>query len=200
MPTVLFNLEITVPSVALQYDKKLTVKALRWGAAEVIRATRALLSSSVGGGKKYGKHRASLPGETPAKMTGMLSKSLRSRVRVQRNIIVARVVDIAAGSGRAGTQDRPYSKFLETGSVNAIRSPGSRARVHRYASFEQRKAGANGGSVQEPRPYLTAVLDKTRAAIQARIEEAVTKGLDLSIKPAKKKTTRTVRGSTTSAP
>jgi len=68
MAVSLLSLDVIVPSVAIQYDTKETVSALRWGAQQVAEAARRIIRPR--SRSKKMKRQGSLPGEAPVSLTG----------------------------------------------------------------------------------------------------------------------------------
>lgn len=163
-----FKLTFAVPSVAISFDKKQTAAAIRTGVKAVAKVARGLVRGSGGGGRQYGSHQASAPGEPPAKFSGLLAGSIRTSVRARGQEIIGRVLDAARDA-----EGKPYSRFLETGAAGGGPSSSGRTRSHRKRSLLQRKSAAMTRRMMAPRPYLSTALDSQHSVIEKLIADAV---------------------------
>ena len=119
------SLKVTVPVVALVYDKKVLKQTLRVAGNEVAAGTRRLIRSSAGGGKVYygtgggrsaakrgGYHKvrytASAPGQAPVSLTGTLLRSVKVR-------------PFKSGEGVAIREGVFYAVMLQAGAQGVVR-------------------------------------------------------------------------------
>ena len=86
------------------------VEALRVTAQDIRRDAAATIRRRSGGGRQYGRRRASAPGAPPARFTGRLAASLRVRVNARR--LAARVIVGA-----------PHAHLLERGTRRMAARP-----------------------------------------------------------------------------
>jgi len=169
-----FALKITVPTVALVYDKKILKQTLRVAGNEVAGATRQLIRKSVGGGRIYygaggsaakyrggyksGKYIASAPGQAPVSVTGTLLRSIK--VRPFKN-----------GEGVAVRESAFYALFLSVGARGGVGSGKFGVKGRRN------KRGIVGSRVLKPRPSLTTALAARQTSLASRVEAAAVAGI-----------------------
>jgi hypothetical protein len=163
--------------VAITFDKKATVDAIRAGVRDVAKVARSLVRHASGGGRKYGKHQASAAGEPPSMVSGELAGSIRTSVKARDFTIIGRILDAAEDA-----EGRPYPRFQEVGAAGGggRKGMGSK-RSHAKRKFTERKMSASSKRVQEPRPFLTTALDSQHAAIEQAIAKAVQADIKLVI-------------------
>ncbi len=162
------GIKVTLDAATLELDKTLLKKVLRQAGAEVVKEAKALLRRGEASGRRYGRHTASAPGQSPATITGELAKSLG--VKASRSGLSTTVTD-SAGSATA----------LETGSVGGGGPHKGRTNA------KARKLGIEQSTVRKvaPRPFMEPALEKVAGGLEARIKKAVDAGIDLKGKPAK---------------
>ena len=172
MPT----LRVTVPAVALVYDKKILKQTLRVAGNEVAAATRRLIRSSVGGGRVYygsggssaayrggyksGRYTASSAGQAPVSVTGTLLKSIKVRPSKTGDSVTVR-------------EGAFYALFLAVGAQGGVGS--GKAGV----KGKRNKRGIVGTRVMQARPSLTTALLQRQAGLASRIEAAAVAGVRL---------------------
>jgi hypothetical protein len=167
------SLRVTVPAVALVYDKKILKQTLRVAGNEVAAATKQLIRKSAGGGKVYygsggssgyrggykrGRYTASGPGQAPVSVTGTLLKSIKVR-------------PFKSGEGVAVREGAFYALFLSAGAVGGVGSGKAGVKGRRN------KRGVVGSRVLKPRPSLATALAARQGALTGRIEAAAVAGI-----------------------
>lgn len=180
------NLRVTVPAVALVYDKKILKQTLRVAGQEVAAATKRLIRSNAGGGRIYygsggssaayrggyksGRYTASSPGQAPVSVTGTLLKSIKVR-------------PFKSGEGVAILEGVFYALFLSAGARGGIGSGKAGVKGRR-----NKKRLIFGTRVLLPRPSLETALKQRQAGLESRIVTAATAGIRMqSIRMAKGK-------------
>jgi hypothetical protein len=169
------GLKITVPSFALTYDKKLLRQTLRSAGTEIAAVAKALIRGSHGGGRKYGRHTASAPGQPPASLSGDLASSIK--VRPWRN-----------GEGVSIRDTEFYALFLEKGAKGGGGDTRNKANMHLAGTFDWRKgkirtknrmkkSAISQTRVLAPRPFLTTALEQRQQGIADRVRAAVVDGI-----------------------
>jgi hypothetical protein len=169
---VVSELKLVVTSWGSVLLDKREVKALMRAAGNDIRSqTARLLNKASGTGRVYrgmggGKYRggdpsgrgdrASSPGQPAVRVTNTLRGSLKTYV-------------YPSGEGFAVRERAFYGLFLETGAHGG--GPGTK-RGRRAAQGQ-----GQGTRVLEPRPALEAVMARSTAALNARVEKALRSGL-----------------------
>jgi hypothetical protein len=169
------SLRVTVPAVALVYDKKILRQTLRVAGNEVASATRRLIRSSVGGGKVYygsggssakyrggykpGRYAASAAGQAPVSVTGTLMKSIKVRPS-------------KSGESVSVREGAFYALFLEAGARGGVGS----GKVS-VKGLRNKRGGVSGSRVLKPRPSLTTALATRQTALASRIEAAAAAGV-----------------------
>ena len=165
------GLKITVPTYALVYEKKLLKKTLQSAGAEVAAVARALIRRSQGGGRKYGKHTASAPGQPPASLSGELAASIKVRpwrsgegVTIRDTQFYALFLEAGARGGGGNTRDK--ANILLAGEKNW------RGKVLRTKN-RMKKSAISQTRVLAPRPFLTAALEQRQQSISDRVRAAI---------------------------
>jgi hypothetical protein len=161
------RLEITVPAVALEFDKALVRKILRQAGNEIKANARALIGRDASG-RTYGQHIASGPDKPPASLTGRLAASLKVRQTGDR----VTIFDVAESNGF-------YARFLETGAVGGGGPKGSK-----NIGREHKRGGAKGKPqtrrVMQPRPFLSTAAEEALPSLGTRISAALSRSIDLT--------------------
>lgn len=153
----------------LIYGKKNLRRVLREAANTVAREARTLTRNAAGGGRAYstpktiskGIHYASAPGEPPAMLTGMLNRSITTK--------------IGKGGESISIRDNQfYAKFLEVGAKGGAgnRTKGGKGKRNVKAT-KNRQGAVSSSRVLEPRPFISRALDDQKAEIERKILEAV---------------------------
>lgn len=168
-------LKVTIPEAALLFEKKNLRKALKESAQSVAKEARALTRNAGGSGRVYatprtmvkGYHQASAPGEPPASLTGLLSRSIKTSIKGDR----VRVFDTAF-----------YSKFLETGAQGGggTNQKGGKGTKNTRAKKNQPKPAPSTVRVLEPRTFISRALDDQKATIEKKLIEAIEKDIELT--------------------
>jgi hypothetical protein len=176
------GLKITVPAVALTYDRKLLRQALSRAGQEIAALARSLIRSAQGAGRTYskpggGSYRASAPGQPPAKRTGLLVGNIRVRamrpaqdrvgVTVRETAFYGKFLETGARGGGGAT--RVKANILPAGGVG----PGGRMRGHN----RMKASAVSKTRLLEPRPYLSLALEQRGDSIADRVRESVTQGI-----------------------
>lgn len=157
------RLSITVPSVALTFDKKLLRRVLGQAGREIVATAKALIGRD-GSGRQYGSHHASAPGMPPATFKGLLAKSLSVRTTATS----VRITDSA-----------PYALSLESGAVGGGgKNSKTIGRVHRRGGAKGKAATQR---IMAPRPYLSVAAEGEMPILQKRIAAALNQGIDLKV-------------------
>jgi hypothetical protein len=184
------RLKITVPAIALVYDKKVLRQTLRTAGSEVAAGARRLIRSSAGGGKVYygsgggasaafrggykkGRYRASTAGQAPVSVTGTLLRSIKVRpfksgegVTVRDTAYYALALEVGArggGGNRFGGNLIPAGTILKNG---------------RVLGHNRLKSGAIAKNrILARRPFLTAALAMRESDLTQRVGAAATAGV-----------------------
>ena len=176
------KLKITVPSVALTYDKKVLRATMRVAGNEVAAATRSLLRTSTGGGRTYygtgggssaafrggyqkKKYSASLAGMAPRNLTGTLARSIV-------------VKPFKSGEGVAIRDSAFYALMLEAGAQGGGGKKGAR-NVYAKRGGVRVRVKLVGSRILEKRPFLTRALDAKQGSLAPRIQGAAIQGIKL---------------------
>ena len=167
----MIRLSVTVRSGQLLWDKRKLKAVMRSAGAEIAALTRSLLAGA-GAGRSYrmskarggGIHRASAPGQPPARLSGALAGSVK-------------VKPFRSGEGVSIRETQYYSLFLEAGAKGGAGSHIGGARglrnVYRKRGGKNVLAATQGSRVLAPRPSLSRALEQRAASIGPRIAEAV---------------------------
>lgn len=148
---------ISVPHLTLKFNKKNLTTAMRNIGQEEVKKVKALL------GKKLGAGHTSTPGNPPANVTGLLARSVKSRVGKDGMSVM--IYDSAF-----------YSKFLETGATGgggkltgiAINKAG----VRRQRRQRNIRGVAQTTRVLLPRPFISTQVNADLASIDRRLRIA----------------------------
>ena len=162
----MFKLRVTVSSGAFVVEKKLLRKVLRQEGNKVAATARMLLRSKAGGGRVYGRHQASAPGEPPALLSGKLARSIVVRM-------------FKSGEGVAIRSREFYALFLEKGAKGGGNVRGG-AKFKVATSGRRRQTASSkrlSMRVLEPRPFLDVALDRNQAQIGPRLRDAFVQGI-----------------------
>jgi hypothetical protein len=170
----MFKLKVTVSSGAFVVEKKLLRKVLRQEGNKVAATARMLLRSKAGGGRVYGRHQASAPGEPPALLSGKLARSIVVRM-------------FKSGEGVAIRSREFYALFLEKGAKGGGNVRGG-AKFTLKSRLKKRLKGEGvlrqtasskrlSTRVLEPRPFLDVALDRNQAQIGPRLRDAFVQGI-----------------------
>jgi hypothetical protein len=165
------KIKIDKPGDVLVFDKRKLSQQLR-KAGNLVAADARALTAGAGSGRQYGQHRASAPGQPPAKQTGELTGSIK--VNVKRGSV--RVSDAATAHRGAAAF---YARFLELGAQGGAGS--GRRGVAGLRNTGRHRTGqrrTQGKRVLAPRPFLSTAVQRNERAITALIGEAVVDGLD----------------------
>lgn len=164
-----FRLHIEMQDGQLVFDKKQVKAALRSAGTEIAAFTRSLLNNSRGTGKRG----ASLPGQPPARLSGNLARSIKVKMfRRGIGVVVKATTRYAAalekGAKGGGGSTKPDN----------IRKAGTRA-YGRYGKIlgANRMITTNKTRRLLARPYLSVVLEERASSIEARLKDAVLKGI-----------------------
>jgi hypothetical protein len=179
------RISITVPSYAIEFDKRALKATLRRAGAEIAAVARSKIKGAARAGRTYygpggsaakyrggyapGRYQASASGGAPASITGTLEKSIK-------------VKPFADGQGVAIRDTAFYAKFLESGAKGG---GGNHRKASNLTKKKRLKRSAYSRSrVLEPRHFLTTALAERSASIETRIQDAVETGLKfVRIKP-----------------
>lgn len=156
----MIGLRITVPAAVLELDKPALRKALRAVGRMVAKAARGLIRGT----------KASKPGEPPANRTGNLARNLQ--VRMGRGGQSVRIISKAQDGSEAY-----YGRFLETGAVGG----GGKAKTRNKRTKRGGLYNISSKRVLKPRPFLSAALEQQQGAIDARLAEALGRGVRLDL-------------------
>lgn len=104
-----------------------TVKGMKKAAIYTQGVARKIIGG-VGTGRTYKRgskiHRASAPGQPPARDTGILTSSVSYDVTVKGAVVTGRIgPDVDKIKGRAKTSDPEYGLYQELGSLDETRKP-----------------------------------------------------------------------------
>lgn len=172
-----FRLKVTVPSVALVYDKKILKQTLRVAGQEVAATTRTLLRSTSGSGRTYRgpggsaaayrggyvkkRYKASSPGQAPVRVTGTLAKSLK-------------VYTFKNGEGVAVRERAFYALFLAKGAKGGGGQKGTANKRSRG-----RLRALVGSRVLLARPSLETAMARQSAGLMSRVQAAASAGVKM---------------------
>jgi hypothetical protein len=154
----MIRLEVEVPQrYRLSFDKKRVRQVLSRAGQEIAAVARRKVRRAVGGGRQYGAHQASAPGEAPVNLSGKLAASIRAR-------------PFKGGDGVMIRDTELYALFLEKGAKGG----GVKGR----RNSRSRKGGvttvlAKGSRVLLPRPFLSTALAERQASIEQRVKDAI---------------------------
>ncbi|MGH6990687.1 MAG: hypothetical protein ACREE3_12390 [Stellaceae bacterium] len=174
------RLSVSVQAGRLEFDKRLVGRSLVAAGREIASVAKRMIANSERGGRLYrgpggsaaryrggyvrGAHRASVPGQAPARVTGTLGRDLVVR-------------PFRSGEGVAIRDTAFYSLFLESGAHGG-------GRIKRAGQMVRGKSGIGQTRELKPRPFLSAALEQRETSIAARIAESVNSGLKfVRVKP-----------------
>jgi len=179
---MLSRLKITVPSVALTFEKKLLRGTMRVAGTEVAAVARTLIRGKAGAGRGYygpggsaaayrggyvkGRYQASAAGASPVSVTGTLARSIK-------------VKPFKSGEGVAVRDNAFYALFLEAGARGGIGSGKKGVKGIHNRRVKRGKSIARGSRVLEKRPFLTRALEMKEGALGPRVRDAATQGIKL---------------------
>jgi len=167
------SLKITVPPVSFTFDKRQLRRTLLSAGQEVAAVARSLIRGAAANGRKYGKHRASAPGQPPASLSGGLAASIKASmfrngkvVSIRESKFYALFLEKGAEGGGGATRTGGYRRDKN--------GPGKRLKRTRIAPGRYRVVTAR---ILAPRPALSTAMDERRGSIEARIKAAVIDGI-----------------------
>jgi hypothetical protein len=159
---VVSDLKLTVThwgQVAL--DKRELGKLMRAAGNDIKNKAGRLIAQSNGSGRQYGAHRASAPGQPPARLSGDLRGSLKTFV-------------FKSSEGFAVRARQFYALFLEAGAKGGGNPGRSLARpVNRRTGRHMRAKGVYTKRVLEPRPFLDRVMAQQAPELDRRVRLAL---------------------------
>jgi hypothetical protein len=160
------DLKMTVTNWGeIKLDKRELQKLMRAAGNDIKNKAGRLINQSQGGGRQYGSHRASAPGQAPTRVSGDLRSSLKTFV-------------FKSGEGFAVRARQFYALFLEVGAKGGG-NPGSRAvkPINRRTGRRMRAKGVYTRRVLEPRPFLDRVMAEQAGELDRRVRKAVDQSL-----------------------
>lgn len=163
---------ITVPSFALEFEKKLLRKIIGQAGREIAQTAKALIGRG-GAGRKYGNHVSSGAGSPPASLTGLLRASVRVKMRGDTVSIFDDA--LKSGSGKSAF----YAIMLEAG------AQGGGGKGSASIGRSHKRGGAKGKPqtkrVMAPRPFISTAAEGEMPSLQKRISQALSQSIDLKI-------------------